>query len=411
MQRLHYAEWGIREWLGAAGAVLRRRARSGPDLDIVHRRLVSITGDRPIHLLNAGRNAIRLALDVFRKAQPKRDRVVVPGYICPSVVDAVLACGLVPVGADIAQDLNIAPDSVIAAIDDRTLAVICPHMYGCPAPIAGIERICRDAGIFLIDDSAQVLGAVLDGRPLGTFGDVGIFSFNQSKAVVTGHRGSGGALVINNPALREGTLAEYARLPVACNWLGPFAHFVWNYQLGPYTGRSGYYFDRLATRVHSGTGFADHYRPATMANFWAAIANPQLERLEAMVSGRIRVAADYHCELAELPEIGFPQFAEGRYLSRIVLTMPTGTDMPSLRAAMAARGVMTRGAYATPEIVGRNAPVAMATAMRLLEVPSHSRMTASEVRSICTAISSCLDLTTSRSPASGNAADADRIQA
>ena len=262
----------------------------------------------------------------------------------------------------------------------------------------------------LIDDSAQVLGVKVDGRPLGTFGDAGLFSFNQSKAVVTGHRGSGGVLLVNNPTLRESVLAEYALLPAAGNWLGPFAHFVWNYQLGPYTGRSGYYFDRLAARLHSGAGPSDYYRPATMANFWAAIAARQLGRLEEMLAGRIRVAADYQRELAALPEIGFPQFAKGRYLSRVVLTMPTGTDVPSLRARLAARGVMTRGAYTTPAIVGRNAPAAMASAMRLLEVPSHSRMTASEIRSICEAICSCLDQKTTGKLGSRSDADASRTQ-
>ena len=169
MHRLHYAEWGAGEWLAALGAVARARAHSGPNLDIVRCRLGGIVGDRPIHLVNAGRNAIRLALDVFQKAQPQRDRVVVPGYICPSVVDAVLACGLVPVGADVGADLNVTPDSVLEAIDDRTLAVICPHMYGSPAPIAAVERICRDAGVFLIDDSAQVLGVDARRTALGHF--------------------------------------------------------------------------------------------------------------------------------------------------------------------------------------------------------------------------------------------------
>ena len=70
-----------------------------------------------------------------------------------------------------------------------------------------------------------------------------------------------------------------------------------------------------------------------MANFWAAIAARQLDRLDEMRAGRIRVAADYQRELAALPEIGFPQFATGRYLSRIVLTMPAGADVAPLRRA------------------------------------------------------------------------------
>ena len=71
---------------------------------------------------------------------------------------------------------------------------------------------------------------------------------------------------------------------------------------------------------------------------------------------------------------------------------------------------MTRGAYATPEIVGRNAPVAIASSMRLLEVPSHSRMTASEIHGICEVISCCLDRIAPRKVISGNAAGPGSLQ-
>ncbi len=391
MQRLHYAEWGAGEWLAAIGAALGAKVRSGRRLDIVRHRLAGVVGDRPIHLVNAGRNAIRLALEVFRAKRPSRAQVIVPAYICPSVVDAVQACGLVPVGADIGSDLNIAPASVLGALNDRTLAVIVPHMYGCPARISDIERICRDAGVFLIDDAAQVIGETVDGRPIGTFGDAGLFSFNQSKAVVTGHRGSGAVLLVNDNSLEEEFRAAHARLPAAANWLGPFLHFVWNYQLGPYTGHSGYYFGRLAARLWPRGISKDYYQPAAMGNFWAAIACRQFDRLDAMRAGRIRVASDYQRELAALPEVGFPQFATGRYLSRIVLMMPECAAVAPLRARLAGQGIMTRAAYASPEIVIRNAPIAATHARRLLEVPSHSRMAVSDMRLVCQAIAVCLE--------------------
>jgi dTDP-4-amino-4,6-dideoxygalactose transaminase len=74
--------------------------------------------------------------------------------------------------------------------------------------------------------------------------------------------------------------------------------------------------------------------------------------------------------------------------------MPAGTDISSLRRRLVAQGVRTRAAYVAPEIVRRNAPVAAATAARLLEVPSHSRMTLSEIRAICGTLSACMDRTT-----------------
>ena len=126
-----------------------------------------------------------------------------------------------------------------------------------------------------------------------------------------------------------------------------------------------------------------------MANLWAAIALPQLSRLDRMIAGRIRVAREFHEELSRAPGIDFPQYAQGRYLSRIVLALPAGTDLVPLRSALLERGVATRRAYATPDAVIRDAPNAAAITKRLLEVPSRSTMKRSEVRAICGAVAQC----------------------
>lgn len=66
----------------------------------------------------------------------------------------------------------------------------------------------------------------------------------------------------------------------------------------------------------------DCYRPDTMSNLWAAIASRQFQRRASLQTGRIQAAALYHPEIAAVPEIAFPEFACGRYFSRIVLLMP-----------------------------------------------------------------------------------------
>jgi len=85
-------------------------------------------------------------------------------------------------------------------------------MYGCPARIDEIERMAASAGAFVIDDAAQIVGIESNGRVLGGCGDIGIQSFAQSKSVVTGVRGSGGALLVNNQQLEAPVRALYAKL-------------------------------------------------------------------------------------------------------------------------------------------------------------------------------------------------------
>jgi dTDP-4-amino-4,6-dideoxygalactose transaminase len=147
-------------------------------------------------------------------------------------------------------------------------------MFGCPARIGEIEAHCRAAGVFLVDDAAQVVGERSEGRLLGTFGDVGIVSFAQSKAVVTGVRGSGGVLLVNNPALDDGVRQAWKgcrrragaprRLPtspgITCGTR--------------YTGNSGYYLARLRSRLGGARKTAP--QPARIANLDAAIALAQL---------------------------------------------------------------------------------------------------------------------------------------
>jgi dTDP-4-amino-4,6-dideoxygalactose transaminase len=111
----------------------------------------------------------------------KGDEVVLPTFCCTSVIPPVLTFGATPVLADIGAELNLTRETVEAAITDRTRAVIVPHLFGNPADIGPIIEVAHTRGIHVIDDAAQALGATIDGRPVGSFGDAGILSFGAEK--------------------------------------------------------------------------------------------------------------------------------------------------------------------------------------------------------------------------------------
>ena len=129
---------------------------------------------------NMGRGALQaglLALNVTPNSE-----VIVPALACNAVVDAVLAVGAKPVPADVNLfDFNLSVDSAKAAMGDQTRAVIAVHTYGFPCDITVLKEICTKRGIGLIEDCAQSVGARVENRPVGTFGDVGIFSFAFDK--------------------------------------------------------------------------------------------------------------------------------------------------------------------------------------------------------------------------------------
>jgi perosamine synthetase len=107
----------------------------------------------------------------------------------------------VPRFADVKRDTyNMDPDSLLANITPLTRAVIVTHMWGQSAEIETIRDICRQKKLFLIEDCAHCVGSTWNGKHVGTFGDLGVFSFQEFKQLSTG---DGGMTVTNDESLFE----------------------------------------------------------------------------------------------------------------------------------------------------------------------------------------------------------------
>lgn len=133
---------------------------------------------------SSGTSALHLAL--IAVGVGRGDEVVLPSYTCAAVAYPVLYQQARPVLVDVNyHDYNIDPDEVKDSISDRTRAVIVPHMFGCPADIQEIKEICDEKGVFLIEDCAQSTGALYNGRKVGSFGDISIFSFYATKMITS----------------------------------------------------------------------------------------------------------------------------------------------------------------------------------------------------------------------------------
>jgi dTDP-4-amino-4,6-dideoxygalactose transaminase len=385
-QHITYADWSGAEYAAALRCLL-----SGHVIDGKHgRQLAERFAERyfpsTAYPVNYAHTGLELALAVFRRRMPdKPDKmdVLLPAYICPSVVQTITAAGLNPVPVDIGYDLNLTPATVAQALTERTLAVVAPHMFGCPARIGAIESLCRSAGVFLIDDAAQVVGIQQDGRILGTFGDVGLISFAQSKTVVTGIRGSGGMLLVNNPALDAEIKTACENLPAPSGRIWMLLDFLWNYVWAAQTGHSGYWLGRIGDLLGLRLPVSAPGAGARISNLEASIALIQLRRLEQILASKNRVTGIYHRELQDWPGIAFPQYAPGRYLSRIMLLLPEGVDMPACRKFLDEKCIVTRLGYTVPFPSQAATGNAEALSARLLGVPCGAAVGEAEVRRIC----------------------------
>jgi perosamine synthetase len=135
------------------------------------------------------------------------DEVIVAAYGWGQTVAAVLASGATPVFADVLPDSgNLDPASAATLIGPRTRAILTTHLFGSPAPMTELATLATRHGLVLIADAAQALGARIEGRPLGSFGDLACFSLGAGKAATAGE---GGLITCRSPDL-------YERLLIVC---------------------------------------------------------------------------------------------------------------------------------------------------------------------------------------------------
>lgn len=163
--------------------------------------------------VSSGRAALTLILETLREqADPGRNEVVIPAYTCFSVPSAIVRAGLKVVPCDIdPQHLDFDQSMLPRLVSSRTLSIIPNHLFGFPARMDLARELAGAHGADVVEDAAQSLGACLDGRPVGTLGDVGFLSLGRGKPLTAI---DGGVIIVP----RGGDLAaplrgRAARLP------------------------------------------------------------------------------------------------------------------------------------------------------------------------------------------------------
>ncbi len=162
------------------------------------------TGAVYAHAVTSGSTALKVALASLGVGPG--DEVITQGFTFVATFEAIIEAGAVPVPAEIDETLNLDPEDFEKKITDKTKAVIPVHMLGSPARIQQIIDIARKHGLMVIEDTAQALGAAVGGKKLGTWGDMGTFSFDFYKTITTGE----GGMVISNDRDLYLRASEYA---------------------------------------------------------------------------------------------------------------------------------------------------------------------------------------------------------
>jgi dTDP-4-amino-4,6-dideoxygalactose transaminase len=153
----------------------------------VEREIADYCGVRYAVAVNSGTSALLTALCGLGVGPG--DEVIVPGYTFIASLSSVIYARAVPVLAEVDRTFNLDPADVRAKVTPRTRAIMAVHMMGNPARLDELKAIADEHGLLLIEDCAQAFGATYKGRPVGSIGHAGAFSFNVYKTITSGDGG------------------------------------------------------------------------------------------------------------------------------------------------------------------------------------------------------------------------------
>ncbi|WP_420322744.1 DegT/DnrJ/EryC1/StrS family aminotransferase [Flagellimonas sp.] len=150
------------------------------------------------HLVSSGTAALTVAL--ASAGIGAGDEVIMPTFTFVASFESILALGAVPILVNVDDTLTLDPKAVENAITKRTKVIMPVHMCGSMANLGALKSICEKHDLLLLEDACQAIGGSYHGKPLGSIGDLGCFSFDYVKTITCGE---GGAVITNNGAFYE----------------------------------------------------------------------------------------------------------------------------------------------------------------------------------------------------------------
>lgn len=146
-----------------------------------------------VQLVSSGTAAVSVALAAAGVGAG--DEVIMPTFTFVASFEAIIMLGAIPVLVDIDDTLTLAPKAVEAAITAKTKAVMIVQMCGSMGDLDALQTICTQHNLLFVEDACQAIGGTYKGKPLGSIGDLGCFSFDFVKTITCGE---GGAVITNN---------------------------------------------------------------------------------------------------------------------------------------------------------------------------------------------------------------------
>lgn len=314
-------------------------------------RMTTYLGVPRVQTFNSGRSALYFALKALGVSEG--DEVIVQAYTCVSVPNAILWLGAKPVYVDINESYNIDIKKLSKSITEKTKCIITQNTFGIPADIRKIQRIAQENNISIVEDAAHALGAEVDGKKVGSFGDVSIFSFGRDKVISSI---AGGALATKNKELFKKVQSEHEKLK-AMSFIDVKRHLlhplIASFSMTTYSWGLGKVVSLITRKLKLTPKVLEAEErcgklPANafqkLPNALALLALKQLDSVDARNSDRIEKAHYYAEKLKEVEQIQLPKIQMGSVFLRYTIQ---AQDADKLMQFAKARGVYLGDWYNT----------------------------------------------------------------
>jgi dTDP-4-amino-4,6-dideoxygalactose transaminase len=329
-------------------------AREGKALDAFTKKFSAWVGAPHVFGAASGRSAFQLALESLGLEKGKE--IIFPAFTFPVMPMVAKLLGYKPVFCDVDPvTFNSGPEHIAPLINERTGAVLATHLFGRPCAIREIAELARGKNIRLLEDCAHALGVRIGGRSVGTFGDIGVFSFAEGKNMPCF---GGGAIAASDEGIakRARDVLEKAAMPSAGAVLKK-ASFIWLLWLLTRPEVFGVtVYQALRLKLFLGQPLMDsevgdellssfsasNPRVYRLANLQAAIGLLQLDRIDAFNEGARRNARILTELLEGITGIGVPSSTTGDHIYVYYPLTVEPSKRNALRAYLLKRGFDTK---------------------------------------------------------------------
>ena len=309
-----------------AGAIFSKKVQQGPAIEEFYQKFAIWLGASHVFGAASGRSAFQLALEAL--GLEKGAEIIFPVFTFPVIPLVAKLLGFKPVFCDVdPKTYNSGPEHIEKKITDKTGAVLATHLFGQPCPIRQIADLARQRNFRLLEDCAHACGVRVDGKQVGTFGDIGVFSFAEGKNMPCF---GGGAIVTSDDDIAQRAAAKLSKTSMpGSDTVIKKAVSVWIKWLltRPFIfGITAYPALRLKLLMGQplmdsavGNELLDEFEKSNpqispFSNLQAAVGLLQLDHIDAFNAGARRNAGILTEMLQDVPGIQAPDAHDGHHI-------------------------------------------------------------------------------------------------